>query len=67
MPRYETREHDGGLVLQHDSTAHPHHDGPHYHCLDDSLQVMWEEDGIWLISIYEGTGTPPEIYEDRTI
>ena len=45
VPRYWTKEHDGGLVLQHASAAHPHHDAPHCHCLDHSLQVMWEEDG----------------------
>ena len=56
MPRYWTKEHDGGLVLQHDSAAHPHHDGPHHHCLDHSLQVMWEEDGIMInINVYRNT------------
>ena len=40
MPRYETREHDGGLVLQHGGAAHPHHDGPHNPRPLDYLQVM---------------------------
>ena len=50
MPREKIRDHDIGLVLQHDSIAHPHHDAPHHPCVVDSLQVVWEEDGITLIS-----------------